>query len=153
MKLLALVLLLIAGMAYGQAPKPKRAAALEATLVARERELIEAEKRGDWSAIDKILADDFFELAGDGAVYDKPAIEKLFPDVKLLSYTLSEFRLAEISSECAVLTYRIDAEATYRGQPFPGQLRASTVWTKRGGKWTVKFHQVTPIPKPPPQQP
>ncbi|MBZ5628990.1 MAG: nuclear transport factor 2 family protein, partial [Acidobacteriia bacterium] len=70
-----------------------------------------------------------------------------FPDVRLNKYTISEMEVRMVAANVGVLTYKVEVDATFQGQPIPGAARVSSVWVRQKGAWLMKFHQSTPIPK------
>lgn len=126
--------------------KPKKVRELEKLLIAQEQALTAAEKRKDWPAIEKMLADDFLEIGGDGNLYTKQNVAEFFPDINLIDYKLSEWQFRRLGPATALVAYRADVNFTFRGQGGPSQFRVSTVWVQQPtGQWLVKFHQATPI--------
>jgi hypothetical protein len=112
-----------------------------------EREMIEAEHKHNWEAIARRLAPDFLEIAGDGKVYNKEQVAAYFPDVRLNKYTISEMEVRVVDANAGIVAYKIEVDATFKGQPIPGAARVSSVWARQNGAWLMKFHQATPIPK------
>jgi hypothetical protein len=39
------------------------------------------------------------------------------------------------------VSYKWTGAGTFQGQPMPGTVYASTIWTKKGDKWVATFHQ------------
>jgi hypothetical protein len=67
------------------------------------------------------------------------------------SWDITEPKVIWSDANNAVLTYKWVGKGTFQGQPIPSPVWASTVWTKRSGKWAAVFHQETvPMPAPPP---
>lgn len=164
MKLTALALMtLISCMVFGQTAKPAAKPATAAEVASEpggktapdrrkliefyEREMIEAERKHNWEAIARRLAPDFLEVAGDGKAYSKEQVAAYFPDVRLNKYTISEMEVRMVAANVGVLTYKVEVDATFQGQPIPGAARVSSVWVRQKGAWLMKFHQSTPIPK------
>jgi hypothetical protein len=112
-----------------------------------ERELIESERKHDWDAIARRLAPDFLEIAGDGKAYNKEQVAAYFPDVRLHSYTISEMEVRILDVNAAIVAYKIEVDASFKGRPVPGAVRVSSVWARQRGAWMMKFHQATPIPQ------
>lgn len=144
---LAVVLVLsLAPLALAEERKPKKVRELEKLLIAQEQALTAAEKRKDWPAIEKMLADDFLEIGGDGNLYTKQNVAEFFPDINLIDYKLSEWQFRRLGPATALVAYRADVKFTFRGQGGPAQFRVATLWAQQPtGQWLVKFHQATPI--------
>lgn len=112
-----------------------------------ERELAESEKKSNWEAIARRLALDFLEISADGKAYNKQQVAAYFPDVKVHSYKLSEMEFRSLAANAALLAYRSDVDASFKGKRLAGSFRVSSVWVRHDGAWLLKFHQVTPVPK------
>lgn len=111
-------------------------------------QMYEAEKRKDLNFVLAHLADDFAEVAGDGAVYQRSDIQAGWADVVLKDYKLSDCIFKLMSQDAAYLTCIMDVDATYKGQALPQRFRVTTVWTRHKGGWLVRFEQATIIPEP-----
>jgi hypothetical protein len=71
-------------------------------------------------------------------------------NVKLTDVKLSDFKYHWVDANNVVLTYTWTGKGTVMGQPVPSPTVASTLYTKRNGKWLATFHQETPVPSAPP---
>lgn len=111
-----------------------------------EREMLEADKQGNWDAIARRMADDFLEIAGNGRYFNKQQIAKLFHESRVDDYKMSEVDFRALGPDAALLAYRLDVQAMFQGKPLPAAFLISSVWQKRDGAWKVVFHQGTPIP-------
>jgi len=127
-------------------PKPRMSKAqLLKKLSANETALWNAWKNKDSKPFQNWLASDGV-MIGEQGVGTKADIVKMMStdgcDVK--SFTLSDWKLAMIDADAAVLTYKGAAEGTCGGQPIPTNW-SSSVWVNRKGKWMAFSHQETPI--------
>jgi ketosteroid isomerase-like protein len=111
-------------------------------------QMYEAEKRKDLNFVLSHLADDFAEVAGNGAVYHRSDIQAGWADVALKDYKLSDCIFKLMTHDAAYLTCIMDVDATYKGQPFPQRFRVTTVWTRHKGEWLIRFEQGTIISEP-----
>lgn len=121
--------------------------AVQERLIAREKDLFAAEQRRAFAVIDEALAEDFHEIASDGQLHTKAEVMPLIADVKVEDYSLRDFKVLPIGDQCAIVTYRADIKASYKGQYFPPKLYLSSVWVRRSGSWRMMFHQATPVPE------
>ena len=126
----------------------REAQAWEQQFVARERSLFEAEKLHDWPAVERLLADDFLEIAADGKLYTKSGVAAYFPDVHLLDYRQEDVRVLRAADGAVLVTSTVRVDASFRGTRIPSHSYVSTLWARRGKQWKIVFHQVTPIPEP-----
>ena len=130
-------------------------AAGEKAIIAAERAIHEALAKGNVAAFKEQVAADSFAIDGMMGRMATAEFIKSFPeinkDMKLESWDLTEPKVIWSDPNNAVLTYKWVGKGTFQGQPIPSPVWASTVWTKRSGKWTAVFHQETvPMPAPPP---
>jgi hypothetical protein len=69
-------------------------------------------------------------------------------ETKMSSWDISESKVQWVDANTAVHTYKWTGKGTYQGKPIPSPVWASTVWTKKSGKWNAVFHQESPEPAP-----
>ncbi len=164
--LVALILLTLSGMMAGQSSSPasQTTSPAAAKIIAEEsgawkpqqakiitfyeREVAEAEKKHDWAAVARHLAPDFLEIAADGKTYSKEQAAEVFKDVKLNSYTMSDVEVRALTPSAAVIAYKIQVDASFKGVPMTGTYRVSSAWSRVGGAWLMKVHQVTVVAPP-----
>jgi len=108
-------------------------------------QMYEAEKRKDLHFVLSHLSDDFAEVAGDGNVYHRSDLEAGWSDVTLKDYRLSDCIFKLITHDAAYMSCRMELDATYKGQPFPGHFRVTWVWTRQNSSWLIRFEQGTII--------
>jgi len=65
-------------------------------------------------------------------------------DFKVTNAKLTNHKFQWIDDNTVVMTYTWSGQGTAMGQPVPSPVYASTVWTKKNGKWWAVFHQETP---------
>ena len=102
-----------------------------------EESLLQPDIRKSRTLVD-LLADDFVEFGSSGQIYDKAALVEALQAETSSQQTTSDFKVTALSPDAALLTYRIHAHR----EPPVDTLRSS-VWRRRGGKWTMVFHQAT----------
>jgi len=126
----------------------KGEAAVEKQITGTLYQMYEAEKRKDLKFVLSNLAEDFAEVAGNGGVYHRADIEAEWSNVALHDYKLSDCAFKLMTRDSAYLSCKMELDATYKGQPFPSRLRVTTVWTRHGGEWSIRFEQGTTILEP-----
>lgn len=109
-------------------------------------QMYEAEKSKDLNFVLAHLAPDFAEVAGDGRIYYREDIQREWSNVSLHNYTLSDCVFKQLTSDVAYLSCQMSVDAVYKGQPFPGLFRVTTVWTRGKDGWLIRFEQGTVIP-------
>lgn len=129
----------------GQANAPAKALSpLEQTLMAAEKNFVEAAKKGDIAFFKRTLTEDFSFVAFDGQLYSRQDMLDQFGGggMDLLPYDMMVVTAGE---GVAIVTYdvvlRVPA-AEDQGPP-PRYQHFSTVWVKQGDVWKMKFQQMT----------
>jgi hypothetical protein len=128
--------------------RTKEEEAVERRITDTLHQMYEAERRRDLKFVLSHLADDFAEVAGNGGVYHRVDIEAEWSNVALHDYKLSDCAFKLMTRDSAYLSCKMELDATYKGQPFPSRLRVTTVWTRHGGEWSIRFEQGTTILEP-----
>ena len=154
MKTLVLVTL-IAGLttvtlAAGQAAPTDRAA-VEKQLAATEQKINDSFAKKDVAGMKANVADDAAAIDTGGLTSVSEFFKQLpTMNVKLTDVKLSDFKYHWVDANNVVLTYTWTGKGTVMGQPVPSPTVASTLYTKRNGKWLATFHQETPVLSAPP---
>ena len=140
----AALTLMVMAVAFA-AGQVRRDTADEAEIVALEKRAFEAWKNKDKKFFEEHMAEDgqYLDLNGVGgkAQYVRVIIDN---DCTVNSYALDKTRVAMLSKDVALLTYRYTYDIVCGGKPEAGPLWASTMYVKRGGKWLIAFHQEIP---------
>ena len=150
----ALLVLACASISFAQeptpspSPKPKPRMSKAQTLKklsANETKLWDAWKNKDAKPFQMWLAADSI-MVGEQGVGTKGDVTKMMASMpcEIKSYSLSDWKLAMIDSNAAMITYKGTIDGTCAGQAVPA-VWASSVWVNRGGKWIAFSHQETPI--------
>ncbi|MDG5788527.1 DUF4440 domain-containing protein [Evansella sp. AB-P1] len=103
-----------------------------------EERHIGLEVRKSNEELDKILADDFFEIGSSGYMYDKK--ECLETGVVLTEMSLHNYEIYPLASDVVLSTYFIVDKTRSRNS-----LRSS-IWKFKEGRWQLYFHQGTISP-------
>ena len=141
--IIALALLtLVVTFAFGQM---KRNDSVEAQIVALENSAFEAWKNKDRKFFEDHMSEagQYLDLNGVGgkAQYVKAIIDN---DCTVSRYSLDNSKVAMLSKDVALLTYRYAHDVVCGGHREASPLWASTVYVKRGDKWLIAFHQEIP---------
>jgi len=127
-------------------PKPRMSkAALLKKLSANETALWNAWKNKDAKPFQMWLSADGVMIGerGLGTKADVTQMMASMPcDVK--SFTLSDWKIAMVDANAALVAYKGAADGTCAGQPIP-TVWASSLWVNRKGKWQAFSHQETPV--------
>jgi uncharacterized protein (TIGR02246 family) len=148
-KILMVVMVAIAtsSIASGQAKASTDTSdSAEAQIISLEKQAVEAWKNKNGSFFQSFLSEDTSLLGSMGLIDSKSQIVSAIsaPNCEVKNYSLSNFRVAMLTKDTAVLTYKAVQDVTCDGKPEPAEVWSSTVYVKRGGKWLAAFHQETP---------
>jgi hypothetical protein len=115
-------------------------------LLELEKKLLDPNLRRTPEKLAPLLADDFMEFGSSGHAYDKQRILFLLRRQVPARLLIEEFRVLEVSTSAALVTYRACSEST-RMTASHYSLRSS-LWVQRGGDaWQMVFHQGTNVPE------
>jgi hypothetical protein len=116
--------------------------ALEEKIVAQEKQGWEAIKKKDWTALGRLMAEDFVEVGEMGIRGKLEAIEDLKANLTLTEYAMEEVKVLELSKDAGLVTYRLVQKGSYKGQDLPSKANCSAAYVRRGGKWlNISFQQ------------
>lgn len=118
---------------------------LEQSLIANEKNLIEAKQKDDGAFFKRSVTSDFALVGIDGQLLQgQDAIDNL-GDSDLAELTPYNLKVMTAGDDTAIVTY----DAIVREKPKedegppPRYQHFSSVWVKMGDVWKLKFHQTT----------
>ena len=127
-------------------------ATAEKALIANERAVNEAVAKGNLAGFKQYVAADGWAIdpsMGRASIADfVKGFDAMVKDTKMESWDISDSKVQWVDANTAVHTYKWTGKGTYKGQPIPSPTWASTVWTKKNGKWSAVFHQESPEASP-----
>jgi uncharacterized protein (TIGR02246 family) len=145
---LALGLLLFGAFGISQAAKGKNSD-VEQKLMSMEKQMWEAWKNHDIAPFKQNMTDDVVLVGRDGIMQGKDKLADMMTktpcDVK--SYSLEDMKVNWVDKDAALLTYKVDVDATCGGQKAPSGYDSS-LWVKKNGKWLTASHQGSPAAAP-----
>ncbi len=147
-RIVAVAVLCLSSSSLVAGQSPEEETAVEKQITGTLHQMYEAEKRKDLKFVLSNLAEDFAEVAGNGGVYHRADIEAEWSNVALHDYKLSDCAFKLMTRDSAYLSCKMELDAMYKGQPVPSRLRVTTVWTRHGGEWSIRFEQGTTIVEP-----
>lgn len=111
----------------------------EADFIARENQVWDALRKKDYDTFAGFLAEDQVEVESDG-VYDKAGTLNGIKQVDFANTSLSDFKVIKLDNDAVLTTCLVKGSSP----AFPAEdIRSSTVWVNRNGKWLAVFHQGT----------
>ncbi|GLP96488.1 DUF4440 domain-containing protein [Paraferrimonas sedimenticola] len=116
--------------------------ALKQSLIELELHLLKPEVRADAMALDKYLADDFFEFGSSGVAFGKTEVMQRLPSETSPRVDTHGFRVRKLGEGLAQIIYRASLQRANEAH-INYSLRSS-IWRKNGKQWQIVFHQGTP---------
>ena len=122
-------------------------AQVPADLAREAHEYERAQIEGDRASLERLIADDYVLVGGDGSRADKTAhiAEFTAPEMDLQPVTVRD-AVEHVWTDGAALGGTVDVVGTYAGSPFSQTLRYVDVWALRDGQWRVVYGQATRVP-------
>ena len=112
---------------------------LRETLLRLETALACANPEGTEGGLAGLIADGFLEFGASGRTWDAASMRETLAGASPTDpVEILEFEVVELAPDVALATYRI-------GPPRPSN--RSTIWSRRDGRWQVRFHQGTLRPE------
>jgi len=122
----------------------------EKTIIANERAVNDAFAKGDSAAFKALVAADGWAV--DSVIGRAPVADMLkdfaglTKELKIASWDITESKIVWVDATTAIHSYKWTAKGTDHGKPLVSPVWASTVWTKKSGKWMALFHHESPLP-------
>lgn len=110
-------------------------------LVALEREFWEAAGRPEF--YEENFADDGVMAFSIGVMGKDAVVESMVGASEWASFTIDDPRLVELGEDAAALVYTTVAYAVGESDPYRAAL--TSVYVRRGGRWSLAVHQQTPL--------
>lgn len=119
---------------------------VKSTLLGMEHDWGTAMMKGDWAALDRIMAPDWVLTAPDGTVQtrDQALADLRSGALKFESMVPSQVEV-RLFGDTAIITGISDDRTTYKGQDVSGRYRFTDVFVNRDGKWQAVSTHVTPV--------
>jgi uncharacterized protein (TIGR02246 family) len=109
-------------------------------------QIIAAQLKADTNSYEKLLADDYTAIRGDGTLSTKAQEIENFKS-GAVKYETADVRNSKIRvyGDTAVVTSLLFFKGTTSGKPFSGDVRSTRVWVKQKGNWKCVAFQVTRV--------
>jgi len=122
----------------------------EKTIIANERAATEAFAKGNVTGFSAVVATSGWAI--DPVIGRAPVADLVkdfaaaTKDFKVTSWDISDSKFMWADPSTAIHSYKWTGKGTDHGKPIVSPVWASTVWTKKDGKWTAIFHHESPAP-------
>jgi hypothetical protein len=111
-----------------------------AALERLEESLWRPETRFDRKLMEEVIAHDFFEFGRSGRIYERADTLGAAPQPIDIVLPLPDFKVRLLNADTAQVTY--NSAVTSNGVVDYG--RRSSIWSRTGRGWVLRFHQGTP---------
>jgi len=113
---------------------------VRAELVKLEETLWRAETRFDKELMDKLFAEDFYEIGRSGRVWSREELLQASADTINAVLPLDQLEVRKIANDIYQVTY--NSQVTYGNTT--EYARRSSIWQWVESGWMLRFHQGTP---------
>lgn len=138
MRSILLAVICLVGVGVAQSPSAKPISALDQQLIEQEQQFLRDAASKNETAIERAIANDFQGIGGNGDFYDKGELVEnveAFPK-ETRAY---DFHVTRLNDAAVVVAYNLIVP----GERLRYRHMADS-WAKIGGRWQLKFSQVTP---------
>lgn len=145
MKLLALVGILLssATIALGQTTRESEAA-LEARIIALDRQGWEAWKKNDPGWFEANTTEDFVSISSDGMSNKRDVVKATATDCAVKAFSLANFKFVMLDKNAVLLTYTATQDAVCGGKQAPATLRVAVNYVRHGDRWLEAMYMQAP---------
>jgi hypothetical protein len=116
--------------------------AVQAQVVAKEREGLEALKSGNLDLFAALTADDAVFVDAQGTA-TKADVLKSVQGFRLVDFSMQNLKFTLISPAAGLISYTLTETGTSHGKTFTATAYISSLWVQRAGKWVCVFSQET----------
>lgn len=118
----------------------------EEEVLEAERQWLEAHRELDVEALDRLMHEDYTQIQGDGAIWNKDAALKSYQSGgRRWEWAESDELVVRVYGEAAVVKGRWRAKGVNQGERFDYAARYVSVWVKEWGWWQMVSDQSTEI--------
>lgn len=131
-------MLIIVTLSFAQT-RSKPLSPFEQELVNNQKQFMQAWQEKNSSYVSQAVSEDFKGIAQNGDFYDKSELVASVLEGLPKDFRIYDIEVVRLDDSCAVVTYNQivpGARPRYR--------HMSDTWIKNGGKWKLKFQQLTP---------
>jgi hypothetical protein len=106
-----------------------------------------AELKGDSNALEKLCADDYTSIRGDGSVLTKAQLIEGYKSGSIKYETIENKDVKiRIYGNTAITTDLSSVKNIRDGKPRIGTNRTTRIWVKQGDNWKCVLYQTTRVP-------
>lgn len=116
---------------------------LRTVLFNLESELQQPSTRCSPAKLEALLSADFVEFTGTGKALDRAAIIDAIQQESDFCANMEQFQIRVLSPTIALVTYQAIVSSADDSES--GRSLRSSIWKNDEGRWTMVFHQGTPM--------
>ena len=121
---------------------------MEEELLKLEAEFAEAIIKNDPGAIERLVADDWIIINGDGEIIDKERFLGVIKSGALTHETMeSDDMRVRVYGDCGVVSALTRTKGKFMGQEFTTEERSTDVFVRSNGRWRCVLTQLTGFAK------
>ncbi len=143
--LLTMLLALTVAEAQNQPAAIAKSEAAEKALIAQERAVHEAVTKADKASFLSLVLIPEAVWTTSGGFVPMNLLADALEQFKVSKWDIMSPRVTWLGDDSAVVRYAWTGTGTFHDRPLASTSLASTVWTKRNGKWLAVHHQQTDL--------
>ncbi|MFZ0361597.1 MAG: nuclear transport factor 2 family protein [Terriglobales bacterium] len=124
---------------FSQDTSSKPISAFEQQLIDRQKQFLLDEQGKNPAEVERAVADDFQGIGTNGDFYDKGEVVESAEGGMPAGTRTYEFHVVKLSDDSAVVAYNLIVPGEH-----PRYRHMADTWAKIGGRWQLKFRQLTP---------
>lgn len=115
--------------------------ALTSKIIQLEQRLFKPDVRASYVELDRLIADDFIEIAASGARFGKKEALSRLPCEFAPKISAHDFELRLLAPNCVQLLYK--ATMIKQGETEAVSSLRCSIWSEIKGRWQMIYHQGT----------
>src|SRR5215831_7729439 len=121
---------------------------LQLTISALIQRIWQHYQKGNASAHNELLADDYTAVFPDGSLHlRRPTREEILAS-PMTGFSLTKLQVAQLTGEAALANYVADVDGPSGGSLVHLRWQVGEIWVKRNGEWKCRYYQPTLLPSP-----
>lgn len=117
------------------------------TLLAREKQVVEAIKEHNKQRLAELLAEQAYAVTPFGGRQTSDQLIQSLDGFDYTNFRIREARVVRATEDVAILSYRFSWTESREGEAATStHVYATSTWALRDGRWMSVFYQSTPIP-------
>ncbi len=129
--------ILTVSLAAAQNSKP--ISAFDRQLIDQQKQFLQAAQSKHTTAVDRAIADDFQGIGTNCDFYDKSEVVDSAQEGMPKDTRAYDFHVVKLTGDSAVVAYNLIVPGEH-----PRYRHMADTWAKIGGRWQLKFRQITP---------